>query len=113
MIYDAVHSTDLAVQQLEDVQKRACRIILGFDYTNYDHALTILSFPRLASRHREALVRLGRGLLRHPRLRHLLPQPTPTTNPRHINVVRPIRAENRPLPPQSDPHHGASHKQLS
>ncbi|MPC27934.1 hypothetical protein E2C01_021124 [Portunus trituberculatus] len=69
-------------QQLEDVQKRACKIILGPDYTNYDHALTILSLPRLAAIHREAPVKLARGLLRHPRLRHLLlpnapNQPTP------------------------------------
>ncbi|MPC48817.1 hypothetical protein E2C01_042600 [Portunus trituberculatus] len=37
---------------------------------------TIMPYlPTLAARHRAALVRLGRGLLRNPRLRHLLPPP--------------------------------------
>ncbi|MPC85427.1 hypothetical protein E2C01_080202 [Portunus trituberculatus] len=60
-------------QQLENVRKRACRVILGPAYTNYNHSLTTLSLPRLFARHREALLKLGKGMLRHPRLRHLLP----------------------------------------
>ncbi|MPC35054.1 hypothetical protein E2C01_028464 [Portunus trituberculatus] len=66
--------TDTQRQQLENVQKRACRIILGPAYTNYDHALTNLNLPRLSNKHREALLKLGRNLLCHLRLRHLLPQ---------------------------------------
>ncbi|MPC86129.1 hypothetical protein E2C01_080945 [Portunus trituberculatus] len=43
--------TSTQQQQLEDVQKRACRIILGPAYTNYGHALTTLNLSTLASRH--------------------------------------------------------------
>ncbi|MPC58506.1 hypothetical protein E2C01_052512 [Portunus trituberculatus] len=59
---DSAWSSSLTLtqqQQLEDVQKRACKIILGPSYTNYDHALTILSLPRLSTKHREALVKRG------------------------------------------------------
>ncbi|MPC89782.1 hypothetical protein E2C01_084742 [Portunus trituberculatus] len=60
-------------QQLENVQKRACRIILGPAYTDYDHALSTVDLPTPATRHQAAFVKMGRGLLRHSRLRHLLP----------------------------------------
>ncbi|MPC46361.1 hypothetical protein E2C01_040080 [Portunus trituberculatus] len=64
--------TSTQQQQLEDVQKRTCRIILDPAYTNYDHALTTLSLPRLSIKHQEALVKLGRGLLRQ-----FTPSPSP------------------------------------
>ncbi|MPD04446.1 hypothetical protein E2C01_100137 [Portunus trituberculatus] len=57
---------------------RACRIILDPAYTDYDHTLSTLNLPTLATRHQTALVRMGRGLLRHPRLRHLLPPTLPS-----------------------------------
>ncbi|XP_045104600.1 uncharacterized protein LOC123500043 [Portunus trituberculatus] len=81
-------------QQLENVQKRACRIILGPAYTDYDHALSTLDLPTLATRHQAALVKMGRGLLRHSRLRHLLPPdaPQPIHATRHTNVVMPLKA---------------------
>ena len=81
-------------QQLESVQKRACRIILGAAYTTYAAALTTLSLPSLSSRHREALEKFGRGLLRHPRLRDMLPPaaPHPVRLTRHINKIVPLKA---------------------
>ncbi|MPC99857.1 hypothetical protein E2C01_095299 [Portunus trituberculatus] len=39
------------IQQLEDVQKRVCKIILCPAYINYDHALTTFSLPKLSTRH--------------------------------------------------------------
>ncbi|MPD01430.1 hypothetical protein E2C01_096957 [Portunus trituberculatus] len=64
-------------QQLERVQKRAFRVILGPAYRSSEDALTCLTLPRLATRHQEALEKFGEGLLHHPRLRHLLPQDVP------------------------------------
>ncbi|MPC77078.1 hypothetical protein E2C01_071523 [Portunus trituberculatus] len=57
-------------QQLEIVQKTACNGMQGhpWPYTNYDHALTTLSLPKLSARHQEAMEKLGKGLLHHPRL---------------------------------------------
>ncbi|XP_045104819.1 uncharacterized protein LOC123500172 isoform X1 [Portunus trituberculatus] len=52
-------------QQLENVQKKTCRVILGPAYTNYDDVLTTASLSKLSARDREALEKLGRGLLRH------------------------------------------------
>ncbi|MPC20006.1 hypothetical protein E2C01_012936 [Portunus trituberculatus] len=67
--------TSTQQQQLEDVQRRACRIILGLAYTNYDHALTTLSLPRLSTKNREACC-VTRGFTTSPLLM-LLAQPTP------------------------------------
>ena len=81
-------------QQLERVQKRACRIILGPAYQSYTDALTTLSLPQLSQRHLQALVKFGENLLTHPRHRNLLPPdaPPPTRYTRHHNKLIPIRA---------------------
>ena len=79
--------------QLERVQKRACRVILGPSYTHYEDALATLCLPSLSSRHREALEKFGEGLLRHPRLRHLLPRDMPPS-------TRATRHPKRLVPPK-------------
>ncbi|MPC27119.1 hypothetical protein E2C01_020281 [Portunus trituberculatus] len=81
-------------EQLERVQRRALRVILGPACRSYEDALTCLSLPRLATRHQEALEKFGKRLLRHPRLRHLLPPdvPPPARATRHQNRVAPVRA---------------------
>ncbi|XP_076033182.1 uncharacterized protein LOC143020617 [Oratosquilla oratoria] len=81
-------------QKLERVQKRACRIILGVEYSSYDHALTTLTLSRVSQRHGEALRKFGESLLSHPRHRHLLPPDAPPTRhaTRHINRLIPIKA---------------------
>ncbi|MPC13054.1 hypothetical protein E2C01_005775 [Portunus trituberculatus] len=88
-------------QQLERVQKRAFRVILGPAYRFYKDALTCLSLPRLAIRHQEALEKFGEGLLHHPRLHHLLPSdvPPPAHATRHQNRVASLRA------PRTDQYH--------
>ncbi|XP_063862994.1 uncharacterized protein LOC135102139 [Scylla paramamosain] len=80
--------------QLESVQKRACRVILGPAYTTYEEALTNLSLSRITTRHREALEKFGRGLLHHPRLRNMLPPdaPRPVRTTRHHNKITPLKA---------------------
>ena len=75
-------------RQLERVQKRACRIILGPAYNTYDDALPTLM---LAMRHHDqALRKFGMDLLHHPRHRHLLPPPAaaaPTTTPARVTTT--------------------------
>ena len=82
------------MQQLERIQKRACKIILGPAYTTYDDALTTLCLPRLNIRLECALRTFGAGLLSTPRHRHLLPPaaPPPTRATRHHNKLIPLRA---------------------
>ena len=79
--------------QLERVQKRAFRVILGPEYTHYEDALATLCLPSLSNRHREALEKFGEGLLHHPRLRHLLPRdaPPPTRATRHPRRTVPTK----------------------
>ena len=81
-------------RQLERVQKRACRTILGTAYISYQDALTTLNLPSLTDRHHETLRTFGADLLHHPRHRHLLPPPAPRPPRavRHHNILKPIRA---------------------
>ena len=81
-------------RQLERVQKRACRTILGAAYTTYEDALTTLSLSSITERHHEVLRSFGANLLQHPRHRDLLPPPAhrPPHSVRHRNVIQPIRA---------------------
>ncbi len=80
--------------QLERVQKRACRIILGHNYTHYSQALTALNMSSLSLLHQQALLNFGHGLLHHPRHRELLPPaiPRPLRSLRHYNILKPIKA---------------------
>ncbi|MPC20001.1 hypothetical protein E2C01_012931 [Portunus trituberculatus] len=89
--------TSTQQQQLEDVQKTPCRIILGPAYTYYDHVLTTLRLPRLSNKHREALLKLSRDLCCLTRgfaAFSPLPPPRPVYTTRHNNVVMPIRIEH-------------------
>ena len=82
-------------QQLERVQKRACKIILGQAYEGYENALATLSLPTLSQRHKQALYKFGKDLLTHPRHRNFLPQVAlpPTRVTRHQNTLVPIKAQ--------------------
>ncbi|KAI8499050.1 hypothetical protein Bbelb_235030 [Branchiostoma belcheri] len=60
-------------KQLEGIQHRACRIILGNQYTCYLEACSELSLPTLESRREELCMKFGRGLLNSPLYRNWLP----------------------------------------
>ena len=59
--------------QLERIQKRCFRIILGNDYKSYENALGRLQSQTLFERRENLLLRFGKGLLANPAHRHLLP----------------------------------------
>ena len=81
-------------RQLERVQKRAVKIILGRSYTTYEEALSTLQLSSLSDHHSHLMRQFGTKLLTHPRHRDLLPDtnPPPTRAVRHHNVLVPIRA---------------------
>ena len=80
-------------RQLERVQKRACRIILGGQYSGYQDALHTLNLTTLQDRHTHLLEQFSQRLLIHPRHRDLLPPPAPRPRPsvRYTNTLVPIR----------------------
>ena len=81
--------------ELERIQKRCLRIILGNQYVSYAEALQRLNISTLYDRRERLCLRLGRSILRSPEHRDLLP---PTMgqvhgrNTRRRNLLRPIRA---------------------
>ncbi|KAI8503784.1 hypothetical protein Bbelb_187550 [Branchiostoma belcheri] len=52
-----------AVDQLERVQKRAFRTVMGSTYTGYSHALEHLALPTLASRREQLCLKFARSLM--------------------------------------------------
>ena len=80
--------------QLERVQKRACRLILGNQFTNYQAALHTLHLTTLQERHTHLLQKFACKLLLHTRHRDLLPPPAlhPRPSIRHTNTLVPIRS---------------------
>ena len=59
--------------QLERIQKRCFRIILGVNYMNYDNARALLNCDTLYQRREELTIRFGMNILKSPEHRHLLP----------------------------------------
>ena len=59
---------------IECVQKRACRIILGYQhYENYAKALELLGISSLESRRNQLFLKFGIKLLNSPKFRNMLP----------------------------------------
>ncbi|MPC94297.1 hypothetical protein E2C01_089461 [Portunus trituberculatus] len=77
--------TSTQQQQLEDVQKKACKIILGLPTPRPDHPepAETINFAR----HRKALVELNKGLLRHSRLRISLPLMVLAHSVPHVTTI--------------------------
>ena len=65
--------TEQQHEQIERVQKRCLRIILGSAYTTYDQALRRLKLTTLRSRRDLLTLRLGRSMLRSADHRDILP----------------------------------------
>ena len=49
-------------RQVERVQKRACRLMLGRAYVSYEHALSVLNIPTLEKRRESLCMELAKGL---------------------------------------------------
>ena len=59
--------------QLERIQKRSCKIILGNNYQDYQSALLDLKITSLADRRETLIMKFGQEVLDSGRHRHLLP----------------------------------------
>ena len=59
---------------IERVQKVACRIILKDDYTSYQEAITILNINSLRSRRQQLGLKFAKKCLKNERTRDLFPQ---------------------------------------
>ena len=54
--------TEQQTMQIERIQKRACRLMLGLNYNTYVDALATLDIPSLASRREKLCLNLAKGL---------------------------------------------------
>ena len=85
--------------QIEKIQKRACRIILGNKYLDYESALKELNITMLSNRRENLMLKFGQDILNSERHRHMLPeQRTNTHNLRRINrLPKPLCKTSRYL----------------
>ena len=70
--------------QLERIQKRSCKIILGNNYQDYQSALQDLNITSLADRRENLILKFGQQVLNSERHRHLLPAQRSTVH----NLIR-------------------------
>ena len=80
--------------RLERVQKRCFRIILGDAYVSYEVALTTLKSKTLYDRREALILRFGKGLLRNPAHRHLLPPTNWEVHQRRTRGAERLRTVN-------------------
>ena len=59
--------------QIELIQKRICKIILGKDYMSYESARQTLSITTLEERRKDLVLKFGQQVLNSDRHCHLLP----------------------------------------
>ena len=72
--------------QIERIQKRTCKVILGNDYQDYESALRELKISSLADRREDLVLKFGQQVLNSERHRHMLPeQRSVKHNLRHSN----------------------------
>ena len=60
-------------QTLESIQRRACKIMLGFEYFSYVKALEICDLDLLSARHETHCLNFARSLLKSERTKKLIP----------------------------------------
>ena len=73
--------------QLETIQTRACKIILGSNYKNYEESLSELRLPSLDEMRHETLMKFGADILKSPTHRDILPQFTSVTHTHKTRVA--------------------------
>ena len=65
--------TDKNVKDIERVQKAAVRVIMGSDFTDYQHALSELKITNLSERRRELSKKFALKIANNPKMQYMLP----------------------------------------
>jgi len=91
---------------IERIQKRACKTILGFNYTSYNDAVTSCNLNYLDSRREELSLKFAKDLSSNVRTKHLIPPTRLEMHGRNLRnssaisqiKVRTSRFYNSPVP---------------
>ena len=73
---DVIWHSSLTLKQsqtLESIQRRACKIMLGFEYVSYVNALEICDLDLLSARRETHCLNFARSLLKSERTKMLIP----------------------------------------
>ena len=80
-------------RQIEMIQKRSCRLILGNRYEHYNTSLADLNLAMLSDRREQLLLKFGQKLLNSERHQHLIP--------RRLDPVYALRTSKKYQEPRS------------
>ena len=69
---------------LERIQRRACRTILGSQFTTYTESIKQCNLERLSERRVDHCLKFAKGLVDNPRTSHLLPPTRISTHGRNL-----------------------------
>ena len=83
------------VNQLERVQKRALKIILGPNYESYDTAMNLLGLSSLADRRKDLCVKFAEKLISNERLSYLIPPCKKIRNLRNPNTREQLKCKTK------------------
>jgi hypothetical protein len=106
---DVVWHSSLTMKQaksIEQIQRRACRIVLGHNFKSYDNALTDCRIESLATRRTDHCLKFAEGLANTERTKDLVPPRRLKNHPRmcsHTQTIpqlrfRTTRFKNSPVP---------------
>ena len=82
--------TQHQIEQIEIIQKRACRIILGNNYRSYADALESLKLCSMVERREQLLRGFGEKLLKSERHSSMLPPPKKNRHGRNLRSAHQI-----------------------
>ena len=106
---DVVWHSSLKIKQaktLEQLQRRACRIVLGQDFSSYKDALEVCELETLSDRREDHCLRFAEGLANSTRTANLLPPTRSECHARNLRNAqnlsqlrfRTLRFKNSPIP---------------
>ncbi len=106
---DVAWHSSLTIKQaksIEQVQRRACRIVLGFNFTSYSSALGDCGIDSLATRREDHCLKFAEGLADNERTMDLLPPTRLDCHSRNLRSANKIstlrfrtsRFKNSPIP---------------
>ena len=86
---------------LERIQKRACKIILGCQYVNYEAALETCNLRSLEARREQLCIDFANALVKHPQFKECLPlRHQSTYYLRSQSNIKQYQSKNKTLPLQ-------------
>ena len=94
------------IEDFEDVQRQAFKIVLRGNFRNYENALNVLEQETLEERRETLSLKFAKQSIRHPKMKHLFKRKRQHCDLSNCRIIRPpfiepmvktVRAEKEPI----------------